>query len=212
MTVDWWDDLWLNEGFATYIEYKGIHAFEPEWETDAMFLLQDLYRVMDLDATFASHPIVTKVETPDQINAVFDVISYCKGASVIRMMEDFMGDVEFRKGLKDFLVKFSYKTAVTKDLLDCLTKVSSSGLDVAGVMDTWTRQKGYPVLEVSCEKESSAYTVRQERFLADPDADSRDDEKSAFGYRWEVPLTYITDKCKEKKLVWMHKDGSPVDM
>jgi len=84
VTVAWWNDLWLNEGFATYIEYKGLAAFEPQWDVEGMFLVQDLYRVMDLDSTFGSHPIVTKVDTPDQINAVFDLISYAKGASVIR--------------------------------------------------------------------------------------------------------------------------------
>ncbi len=75
MTVEWWNDLWLNEGFATYIEYKGMAAFETEWDTESMFLTQDLFPVLDLDATLGSHPIVfDEVESPDQINAVFDQV------------------------------------------------------------------------------------------------------------------------------------------
>ncbi len=125
----------MNEGFATYIEYKGISAFEKAWDTESMFLTGDLYRVFDLDSTFGSHPIVNDVETPDQINAVFDVISYAKGASVIRMLEDFLGSDNFRQGLKNFLVKYSYKNAVTQDLLDELKIVSAEGLDITKVRD-----------------------------------------------------------------------------
>lgn len=135
MTVEWWNDLWLNEGFATYIEYKGIKSYETDWDTDSFFLNGDLNRAFDLDATLASHPIVVSVDTPDQINAVFDTIAYSKGSSVIRMMENFLGPADFQKGLHNFLVKYQFDTAITKDLFDELTAASSEGLDVNMVGD-----------------------------------------------------------------------------
>ena len=81
----------LNEGFASYMEYKGVANYHPDWEMDSQFLTMDLHRVMDLDATINSHPIVQEVAHPDQITEIFDTISYAKGASVLRMLEQFMG-------------------------------------------------------------------------------------------------------------------------
>ncbi|CAB4056652.1 ENPEP [Lepeophtheirus salmonis] len=92
----WWNDLWLNEGFASYIQYKGLKSYESDWDTDSKFLTDTMHSVLKLDATTASHPIVVKVDNPDQITAVFDAISYNKGSSVIRMMENFMGPEDFR--------------------------------------------------------------------------------------------------------------------
>ena len=109
---------------------------------DSKFLTLDLHPVLELDATDASHPIVVNVDTPDEINAVFDKIAYSKGSSVIRMMEDFMGEDDFRRGISNFLKKFSFQNAVTEDLLKELTAVSSEGLNMTHIMNTWTQQKG----------------------------------------------------------------------
>ena len=107
-----------------------------------------LTQVMDLDATLNSHPIIQTVSHPDQITEIFDAISYSKGASVLRMLEDFIGPEEFRLGVSKFLKKFKYANAVTNDLWTVLEGVSSQGLDVTKIMDTWTRQMGYPVIQV----------------------------------------------------------------
>ena len=84
VTLSWWDDLWLNEGFASYMEYKGVANYHTDWNMESQFLTSDLHRVMDLDATVNSHPIVQPVENPDQITEIFDTITYSKGASVLR--------------------------------------------------------------------------------------------------------------------------------
>ena len=84
VTLSWWDDLWLNEGFASYMEYKGVANYHTDWDMENQFLTLDLHRVMDLDATVNSHPIIQTVESPDQITEIFDTISYSKGASVLR--------------------------------------------------------------------------------------------------------------------------------
>lgn len=104
------------------------------------------FQVMNLDATVNSHPIVQPVDHPDQITEIFDTISYAKGASVLRMLESFMGTEEFKLGISRFLKRFQYKNAVTQDLWTELGKVSS--LNITKIMDSWTRQMGYPVLQV----------------------------------------------------------------
>ena len=149
----------LNEGFATYIEYKGVKSYETGWDMDSQFLTGDLHPVLELDATEASHPIVVDVSTPDEINAVFDTIAYSKGASVIRMMEDFMGEDDFRRGISNFLKKYSFQNAVTEDLLRELSAVSTEGLNVTHIMNTWTRQKGDLIVSSCVLHDAHKFTV-----------------------------------------------------
>src|SRR4051812_31481899 len=120
MTLAWWNDLWLNEGFASYMEYKGVNSVHPEWKIDWQFLSDDFANTLRLDARLSSHPIVQAVSHPNQITKLFDTMYYNKGATVIRMLEDFLGPPVFRKGVSSFLQQFSFKNAVTKDLWDSL--------------------------------------------------------------------------------------------
>ncbi|KAK7085111.1 hypothetical protein SK128_002659, partial [Halocaridina rubra] len=204
VTLDWWDDLWLNEGFASYIEYKGVANYEKDWDMEGQFVIDDLQRVMVLDAQLSSHPIVQAVNHPDEITEIFDSISYSKGASVLRMLENFMGPDEFRKGVRNFLRRFKYANAITQDLWDELEKVSAAKLDISRIMDTWTRQMGYPVLSVKkAIANSNKLEVRQSRFLLDPTAVSADD--SPYNYRWDVPVTFVTDTSSRIQ-VWFDKD------
>merc|ERR1711962_360541 len=197
MTVFWWNDLWLNEGFATYIEYKGVQSYETGWDMDSKFLTLDLHPVLELDATDASHPIVVNVDTPDEINAVFDKIAYSKGSSVIRMMEDFMGEDDFHRGISNFLKKFSFQNAVTEDLLKELTAVSSEGLNMTNIMNTWTRQKGYPVISVEKTNVDGEYILTQSKF------GTNSTDPSPYDYKWEVPISYKTSRDSVKR-TWLH--------
>lgn len=113
----WWDELWLNEGFASYIEYKGTDYAYESWKMMDQFLIDDLHSVLTLDATLASHPIVQSVKTPDQITEIFDSITYNKGAAVIRMMDDFVGKDNFTTSVTNYLNKHAFNNAVTEDLL-----------------------------------------------------------------------------------------------
>jgi glutamyl aminopeptidase len=122
---------------------------------------------MNLDATLGSHPIVQTVETPDQITAIFDSITYSKGASVIRMLEAFVGPENFRTGVQNYLRRHSLGNAVTDDLLDELNLLNL-GYNVNEIMSTWTKQKGLPVVSVERTGRSS-FRLTQKRFLADPD-------------------------------------------
>ncbi|KAG4074313.1 hypothetical protein HA402_008722 [Bradysia odoriphaga] len=191
VTMAWWDELWLNEGFASYIEYKGCDSAEPTWGMLEQFLIEDLHPVLALDATLASHPIVQKVETPDQITEVFDTITYNKGASVIRMMEDFVGEDQFRQSVTNYLNNHAFGNAVTDDLLTEIDKLNL-GFDIKHIMNTWTKQMGFPVVTV--EKVSDTqYRLTQKRFFSNPDNANETTSESEYNYRWFIPITYQTD-------------------
>ncbi|XP_063847044.1 glutamyl aminopeptidase-like [Scylla paramamosain] len=201
VTLEWWDDLWLNEGFASYIEYKGVAHYEKDWDMEGQFVVDDLHRVMTLDGQLTSHPIVQPVSHPDEITEIFDTISYSKGASVLRMLEDFLGPEIFRKGVSQFLQKYKYQNAVTRNLWEELEAVvPGRGLNITSIMDTWTRQMGLPVLNVSPSPDDPGkLEVTQTRFLSDPTAVS--DLDSPYGYKWDVPVTLISD-ASTRELHW----------
>jgi len=208
MTLKWWDDLWLNEGFASYMEYKGVDHAHPDWQILDHFLIEDLHPVMVLDASLASHSIVQMVGHPDEITELFDTISYNKGASVIRMLEDFMGEEEFRNGITNFLNRFKFANAVTQDLWEELQQVRKD-VNITRVMDTWTRQMGYPVVTAT-RGSNGTLTLGQTRFLSDPDATATD--SSPYGYRWDIPITYITSRSKAVQRTWLHSDELSVSL
>ena len=103
MTPSWWTDLWLNEGFASYVEYLGVEATQPQFKLLEQFILSDFQSVLKIDALETSHPISIPVGHPDEINEIFDRISYAKGASIIRMMDHFLSTKTFQRGLTNYL-------------------------------------------------------------------------------------------------------------
>ncbi|XP_048855512.1 glutamyl aminopeptidase-like [Brienomyrus brachyistius] len=185
VTMDWWDDLWLNEGFASFFEYVGVDVAEPTWKMRDIMLIDDVLPVMVDDALLSSHPIIVNVSSPAEITSVFDGISYSKGASILRMLEDLMGHDIFRQGCQQYLKDFQFKNAKTSDFWAALAKVS--GLPVANIMDTWTRQMGYPVVDVSIGETQA--TLTQQRFLLDPNADPSQ-PPVPLSYKWTIPIKW----------------------
>ncbi|MHB8543499.1 MAG: M1 family metallopeptidase [Leptospirales bacterium] len=163
VTMSWWDDLWLNEGFASWMEVKAVDFLFPEWKVWDLFLAEDMTEALELDGLEHSHPIEIAVRNPHEINEIFDAISYVKGGSLIRMLERFLGEGAFREGLSRYLSQFAYGNACTADLWNALSRVS--GKDVRGIMESWTRQMGYPVLMV---EEESPFRVTQRPFRNHP--------------------------------------------
>ncbi|CAG9829478.1 unnamed protein product [Diabrotica balteata] len=198
VTMNWWNDLWLNEGFASYIEYKGVLAAEPTWGMLEQFIITDLHPVLSLDAKLSSHPIVKHVVTPDQITEIFDIISYNKGASILRMLEATVGEEVFQNGVKNYLNRYAFGNAVTKDLLTELQLLVGNKFDVTEMMDTFTLQMGYPILDVAISGDT--YTLTQKRFLKDPNA-SYNVNETKFKYRWSVPVTYVTNLGKSSEFI-----------
>uniref|UniRef100_A0A8C1UI49 Aminopeptidase n=1 Tax=Cyprinus carpio TaxID=7962 RepID=A0A8C1UI49_CYPCA len=167
VTMDWWDNLWLNEGFASFFEYVGVEQAELDWGMRDIILINDVFPVMADDALLSSHPIIMDVSSPAEITFVFDAISYNKGASILRMLEDLLGRDTFRDGCRQYLKSYPFQNAKTSDFWKAL----ESGLPVADIMDTWTKQMGYPVLTLTNTDTEARLT--QTRFLLDPNADPK---------------------------------------
>ncbi|NXN79471.1 AMPE aminopeptidase, partial [Bombycilla garrulus] len=182
VTMDWWDDLWLNEGFATYFEFLGANAAESNWQLLQQVLIEDVLPVLKDDSLLSSHPIVVDVSSTAEITSVFDGISYSKGASILRMVQDWITPELFQKGCQAYLKKFLFQNAKTQQFWEALEE--ASGKPVGEVMDTWTRQMGYPVLEMG---DNSVFT--QKRFLLDPNANASY-PTSALGYKWNIPVKW----------------------
>ncbi|KAJ7393660.1 hypothetical protein OS493_003316 [Desmophyllum pertusum] len=169
--MEWWNDLWLNEGFASFIENVGVNHIHPEWKMIDQSLLDENQWAMKEDQLRNSHPIMAEVKDPAQINSLFDSISYDKGAAIIRMLEDVLGRDVFFKGLTRYLKKYSFSNAETNDLWQCLTEEirdrqsKGGGLDVKEMMTTWTSQMGFPVINVTRDQyEPTIVSYRTETF------------------------------------------------
>lgn len=184
VTMDWWSELWLNEGFATWVGWLAVDHLYPEWNVWGQFVSDSVQPAFTLDALRGSHPIEVPVRDALDIDQIFDHISYLKGSSVIRMLSAHLGVEVFLKGVSDYLKAHMYGNATTKDLWDALSK--ASGQDVTSVMDTWIRKIGFPVITVA--EEPGQIGVRQSRFLSTGDVKPEEDETT-----WWIPLGLKTD-------------------
>ena len=196
VTMRWWNDLWLNEGFASWMEYKGVARIRPDWNMMEQFWSSKLYPALHLDSLATSHPVSVPVKDPKEIEAIFDTISYKKGSSIIHMLESFIGEEDLRTGLKDYLSIYKYKNAVTKDLWKSLTKASRKGVNVEEMMNTWTLQMGYPLITFSRrEGEPGDWCVKQTRFMSSALIKKTQPmmPPSSYNYTWVVPVSLKTD-------------------
>ncbi|XP_032687651.1 aminopeptidase N [Odontomachus brunneus] len=197
VTPSWWTDLWLNEGFASYVEYIGMNAVEPSWRVLEQFVVHDLQNVFALDALESSHPISIEVGNPDEISEIFDKISYGKGASIIRMMDHFLTTEVFKQGLTNYLNTKAYQSAEQNDLWYALTeqahkdKVLDSSVTVKQIMDTWTLQTGFPTVTVTRNYNNNSMTLTQERFLLRNSSMTVTTHSEPL---WWIPITYTTEK------------------
>lgn len=201
VTMGWWNDLWLNEGFASFMQYKALARVIPSWEVDTMFLTDMLHNTLTLDQTLSSHPIVQKVSNPDQITEIFDVISYQKGSSVIRMLENMMGEESFARGVGSYLTEFKFRNAETQDLWNHLQKFATN-MSVTNVMDTYTRQMGFPLITVN--RKGDSLTFRQSRYLSNNNSQFNASD-SPYGYTWDVYITVHTHP-NQTQSVWLYRN------
>ncbi|KAG0022145.1 hypothetical protein BGZ80_000958 [Entomortierella chlamydospora] len=179
VTMEWWDHLWLNEGFATWVGTLAVDHLFPEWDTWPTFIVADVQRGIALDSLRSSHPIEVPVNDPHEIHQIFDAISYSKGASVIRMLSNWLTVDVFLAGIRRYLKKHEYSNATTDDLWAALSEESK--IDVSEFMKTWTRVIGLPVLDVT--EADGVVSVEQHRYLSTNDVKAEDDETI-----WWVPL------------------------
>lgn len=178
VTMRWWTDLWLNEGFATWIEYMAIDKLFPDWQMWTQFVVDEQQQALKLDALDNTHPIEVAVGHPDEIRTIFDAISYSKGASIINQLHAYLGADDFKKGLNLYLKKHAYANTDTIDLWNALSE--ASGKDVASFMHNWTAKPGYPIVHVSSS--DGKLHLSQKRFYM------RTPQELAHDHSWHIPL------------------------
>ncbi|XP_058833105.1 aminopeptidase N [Topomyia yanbarensis] len=195
VTMKWWTDLWLNEGFATYVASLGVEYLHPEWHSLEEESVDNTLGIFKFDALISSHPVSVEIGHPNQISQIFDAISYEKGSTVIRMMHLFLGEETFRNGVRRYLKRHKYANAEQNDLWAALTEearengVLPKEVDVKTVMESWTLQTGYPVIEVTRDYETGTADITQVRFLSD-----REQQQNFTDYCWWIPLTYVSSE------------------
>lgn len=173
VTMDFWDGLWLNEGFATWMSWYSCNTFFPEWKVWQTYVTDSLQNALSLDALRSSHPIEIPVKRADEINQIFDAISYSKGSCVLRMISKYLGEDVFMEGIRQYLKKHAYGNTQTSDLWSALS--GASGKDVSSVMDIWTKHVGYPVITVTENKNENSIHIKQNRFLRTGDTKPDED-------------------------------------
>ncbi|KAI5969501.1 APE2 [Candida margitis] len=172
VTMDFWDGLWLNEGFATWMSWYACDSLYPDWKVWESYVADSLQQALTLDALRASHPIEVPVKRADEINQIFDAISYSKGSSLLKMISRWLGEDVFIKGVSNYLKKHKWGNTQTLDLWKALSE--ASGKDVVKVMDIWTKNIGFPIVKV--EETGNEIKVTQNRFLATGDVKPDEDK------------------------------------
>lgn len=195
VTMEWWTYLWLNEGYASFMEYLCVDKLYPEYNIWTQFLTSRYAKALDLDALENTHPVEIPIENPSEITEIFDDISYSKGASVIRMIHNFIGDDDFRKGMTLYINKHLYSNVKTEDLWLALEK--SSNKPIGKIMSSWTKLPGHPLISVkevnSNDSNSRTFTFSQERFFINGSEDKSNTT-------WIVPITISNATRSEEVL------------
>lgn len=189
VTMEWWNDLWLNEGFATFMEYFALQSKFPELNADNNFLAARC-EAMKMDSLETSHPISTDVQSPEQIEEMFDDLSYIKGASVLLMLKAYLTENKFHDCIMQYLKEHKFGLTKSDDLWDSMNLVTKSNPDVKNMMRTWTRQAGYPLVKVA--RNGKEVSVSQERFIRAVNPANATGNSSTL---WQVPLSYTYGPC-----------------
>jgi len=207
VTMEWWDDLWLNESFASWMGTKAVDWAFPEWQMWTQFVNMDTNRALSLDGLKNSHPIEQEVKNPAEVSQLFDAISYSKGASVIRMLEQFLTPEIFRQGLQQYISANQYQNARTVDLWSALEKASNQ--PVTSIMETWTGQMGYPVLQVDRlpSNQNQAIRLTQRRFVYDQGTED-DIEKTL----WKVPVGISDSESSQETTLVLNDSQTDVQL
>jgi aminopeptidase N len=189
VTMKWWNDLWLNEGFATWVGTMAVNELFPEWKAWEGFISGEYTRALELDQLDSSHPIQVDVNKASEIDEIFDAISYSKGASAIHMLVNYMGEENFKNGMRHYLQLHKLGNAKTEDLWSAL---STTGADINSFMHNWVREQGYPLVEVT--RKGNTVTVSQQKYATDGDT------------LWQVPLNVLDESGNVTKSLLVEKN------
>lgn len=191
VTMQWWNDIWLNEGFATWMAWKPLEQWKPEWNIKQQEI-QETLGALNADSLDSIRPIRQNADTPADIQALFDGIAYQKAASVLRMVEAYVGPEMFQKGVNAYLEKHKYANATAEDFWNQITE--SSGKPVDKIMAAFTEQPGAPLVEVKneCKGDKTEVTLTQERYFSDA-------TRMAAGSNemWPIPVNLLPSATKQ---------------
>ncbi|XP_051918183.1 aminopeptidase Ey-like [Hippocampus zosterae] len=207
VTLRWWNEVWLNEGFASYVSYLAADRFQPTWGMKDQFVLRKIHTAFAVDALTSSHPLSSNEDSvllPEQITQQFDTISYSKGAAVLRMLSDFLSEPVFVQGLNKYLNHFAYSNTIGNDLWDNLqTAVEAHNLylphRVHDIMNRWVLQMGFPVVMI----DTATGKVTQKHFLLD--AESKVSVESPYNYEWLIPIQWMKFGDVQRPIWWLMK-------
>ena len=195
VTMKWWDDLWLNESFATYMAYKAMDRYWPKWQVWNQYITDTVFEAMGLDSLRSSHSIKVEVKKVSEIDELFDEIAYEKGGSILRMLDLTLGEKIFRGGLRKYIKQFNFNNAEAKNLWSVLEKESKKS--ILDIMQSYLLQKGFP--KISVRGKNNILFFEQHRFLYEGK-----DLKSV----WKIPMVLKNGKniirqifLNEKKLM-----------
>ncbi|XP_034870826.1 leucyl-cystinyl aminopeptidase [Mirounga leonina] len=187
VTMEWWNDLWLNEGFATFMEYFSLEKIFKELSSYEDFL-DARFKTMKKDSLNSSHPISSSsVESSEQIEEMFDSLSYFKGASLLLMLKTYLSEDVFQHAIVFYLHNHSYASIQSDDLWDSFNEITNKTLDVKKMMKTWTLQKGFPLVTV--QRKGKELHVQQERYFLNIKPEIQHSDTS---YLWHIPLSCVT--------------------
>jgi len=187
VTMKWWNNLWLNESFATMMEYLAVDAIHPDWNIWLEFSTNENILALRRDSIDGVQSVQVDVNHPDEINSLFDgAIVYAKGARLLRMLQAYVGNTDFQAGLNMYFKEFAYKNTEADDLWRCISSTSSK--DIKSIMDIWISQPGYPVLNVS-KKQNDNVLFEQSQFFVGPHSPS--------DKLWPIPLRSSHDELPE---------------
>ncbi|XP_054475298.1 alanyl (membrane) aminopeptidase-like b [Anoplopoma fimbria] len=202
VTMKWWNEIWLNEGFATYVSFIAVDNVEPTFQLKEAHIISNLHEAFEQDALASSHPLSAPqedVQSYFEISQMFDSITYSKGATVLRMLEGIVTERVFKKGINMYLMNFKYENTDQNDLWEYIQKAESEDgghIDIAKVMNTWTKQIGYPVLTIN----TTNGEVYQKHFLFNDSSES--------SLWWYVPITVMSNTLKSST-IWL-ESSEPV--
>jgi puromycin-sensitive aminopeptidase len=202
VTMAWWDDLWLNEGFASWAENWAANEIYPDFFMWDQFTTGHLSAALRLDALKSSHPIQVPICHAEEVEQIFDAVSYCKGGSVVRMIKAVLGMKAFQEGLGNYMAKHAYGNTETYDLWNAWE--ATSGMPVGEMMTSWTEQMGFPLLKVTKETwEATSVTLELEQvwFLSDG-SEMTPEEASK---KWTIPIMTCTSDGTQQDMVLMRE-------
>mmetsp|Transcript_22391 Transcript_22391/g.48727 ORF Transcript_22391/g.48727 Transcript_22391/m.48727 type:complete len:894 (-) Transcript_22391:273-2954(-) len=207
VTMAWWDDLWLNEGFASWAENYASNEIYPEYQMWDQFCADALQTALVLDGMLSSHPIQVPIAHAEEVEQVFDAISYCKGGSVVRMIKAVIGMDAFREGLGNYMKKHAYGNTETTDLWQAWEEASS--MPIPEMMASWTEQMGFPLLKVVAEDwqdNKVLLTLEQSWFLTDG-SEPQEDGKDKI---WTIPIISCTSEGTQQDMVLMREKTATI--